>query len=198
LAIGYRVSVVVTETAGEAFADANIIASRDYSLDLVKPAVSAFIVVSTQGEGDEEALEQALKTEARYVAFVASKTKAEKVFDYLKSRGITSETLKQLHSPAGLDLNAKSPEEVAVSILAEIVQARNQVEKPSAKASVMTGPALPVLNAGARDPVCGMSVNVDYARHKSDHAGTTYYFCCAGCKHDFDREPQRYLAAQTA
>jgi xanthine dehydrogenase accessory factor len=195
--IGYRVTAVVNDRGTESFADADLMEVRDYSLANANATAKTFIVVSTQGEGDEEALEQALKSEARYVAFVASKTKAEKIFDYLKSRGTTAETLRKVHSPAGLDLNAKSPEEVAVSILAEIVQTRNQPERPAIKASAVAGPALPVLNAGAKDPVCGMSVNVDHARHKSEYEGKAFYFCCAGCKQAFEREPKRYLAAST-
>jgi xanthine dehydrogenase accessory factor len=196
--VGYAIDVVLDERAEEAFAGIGVIQAQDYSLERAKVSPQTFIVVSTQGEGDEEALEQALKTEAGYVAFVASKTKAEKVFEYLKSQGIAAEKIKRVLAPAGLDIHAKSPEEIAVSILAQIIQVRGQAKeapgqaKSSASASPL--PVLPVLNE-AKDPVCGMSVNPSKARHKSEYEGSAFYFCCAGCKQAFDREPQRYLAA---
>src|SRR5689334_16262032 len=84
--IGYAVTVVSPDTVSEGFGGAELIQAQDYGLDRVKTGAHTLIVVSTQGEGDEEALEQALKTGASYIAFVASKTKAEKVFDCLKTK----------------------------------------------------------------------------------------------------------------
>ncbi|HEY7406264.1 MAG TPA: XdhC family protein [Candidatus Angelobacter sp.] len=224
--VGYAVSMVVEEEAavsthgtpgqaqhprpagaGSAFSpetlmgNIKVIETRDYSLETAKVTGQTFIVVSTQGEGDEEALEQALKTDAGYVAFVASKTKAEKVFDYLRSRGIAAEKIKRITAPAGLDIQAKSPEEIAVSILAQIIQLRGQAKETAGQAKSSSDASIPLLNviqAEARDPVCGMSVNPGKARHKSEYEGAAYYFCCAGCKQAFDREPKRYLAATSA
>lgn len=211
--VGYAVIVVVEEvdSAGEAqrkepaeagtakggedFQDIKVFQARDYSLEAAKVTERTLIVVSTQGEGDEEALERALGTEAAYVAFVASRTKAKKVFDYLKSRGIAGEKIARVRAPAGLDIGAKSAEEVAVSILAQIIQVRGQASAGATEAkSTSALPVLPVLNAEAKDPVCGMSVNPGKAKHKSEYQGAAFYFCCAGCKQAFDREPQRYLA----
>jgi xanthine dehydrogenase accessory factor len=191
-----------TEEAGAAGAEAEsfpnisnikVIQAQDYNLERANVTGRTFIVVSTQGEGDEEALEHALKTEAAYIAFVASKTKAEKVFDYLKARGVAAEKIKRVKAPAGLAIHANSPEEIAVSILAQIIQVRGQGKEAAGPAK--SGAALPIINSGAKDPVCGMSVNPSKARHKSEHEGTAFYFCCAGCKQAFDGEPQRYLAA---
>ena len=80
------------------------------------------IVVCTQGENDEDALEAALNSNAPYISFVASRKKANAIFKTLRSRGITFDQLKKIKTPAGLDINAKLPEEVAISILAEIIQ----------------------------------------------------------------------------
>jgi xanthine dehydrogenase accessory factor len=189
--IGYAVSVVLTEASGEAFGDCEVVQAADYNLAQAKATSRTMIVVSTQGEGDEGALEQAIKADAGYVAFVASKTKAEKVFDYLKTRGVTPEKIKRVRAPAGLDIGARSPEEIAVSILAQIIQARSQAENTPAQAK--SSVSLPVVNVGTKDPVCGMGVHAGTARHKSEYEGTEFYFCCAGCKHAFDREPSRYL-----
>src|SRR5262249_40129982 len=152
-----------------------------YSLERTKVTSRTFLVVATQGEGDEEALEQALNTEAAYVAFVASKTKAEKVFDYLKTRGVGAEKIQRVKAPAGLNIGASAPEEIAVSILAEIIQARASAGKETAKAR----PAVTVIESGAKDPICGMNVSIANARYKAEFEGKMFYFCCAGCKQAF-------------
>ena len=189
--IGYAIMVVSSDAAGEGFGGAEVIATKDFDLVGAKVTPQTFVVVSTQGEGDEEALEQALKTHAAYVAFVASKTKATKVFAYLQERGISPEKVSQIRSPAGLDIGARSPEEIAVSILAEIIQMRASVAK--APPHVKTGTAFPVINSDAKDLVCGMTVDKSRAKYQVEYQGTIFYFCCAGCKQTFEQSPQRFL-----
>ena len=196
--VGYRISVVASGADQEQFPDVDLLRA-DSNLGELKIGRETFIVVSTQGEGDEEALEQAAKTNAAYVAFVASKVKALKVFEYLREAGVPSERVSQIRAPAGLDIHASTPEEIAVSILAEIIQLRSNRAKPVAESKKSALPVLnlpvlnlPVLNKEARDPVCGMLVNVSGAKYKSEHNGSEVYFCCAGCKQAFDRQPQKY------
>jgi xanthine dehydrogenase accessory factor len=83
-----------------------------------------YVVVSTQGRGDEAALKAALSVDAEYVAFVGSRKKAEAIKAKLLADGVASERLAKLKAPAGLDLGAITPDEIAVSIIAEIVAAR--------------------------------------------------------------------------
>ncbi len=195
--IGYAVSVVAAEELKrEHFADADLIQDKDFSLSKAHPGPKSFVVVSTQGEGDEEALEQAARSDAAYVAFVASRTKAQKVFDYLRNRGISTERLQAIRAPAGLNITAGSPEEIAVSILAEIIQVRGAAEKNPAKGT--PAQLLPVLSTEAKDPICGMMVDRGKAKYKTQHQGNWFYFCCAGCKDAFDREPGKYLAGAQA
>lgn len=52
------------------------------------------------------------------------------------------------------------------------------------------------MNTMAKDPVCGMDVDTQTAQHKSEYKGQTYYFCCAGCKRSFDKEPARYSSQE--
>jgi xanthine dehydrogenase accessory factor len=177
-AAGYTVSVVAHEVDTDSFRDASLIAD----LSKVKLTPQTYIVVSTQGEDDEGALEQAVATGASYIAFVASKTKAHRVFDYLRGRGLPEEKLKQIRVPAGLDIGAQSPEEIAISILAEIIQKKATIRAPE-------------LNSGAQDPVCGMAVDPAKAKYKSEHRGRWFYFCCAGCKETFERKPEQYTSA---
>jgi xanthine dehydrogenase accessory factor len=180
--IGYAVSVAAPGADREAFSDVDLL-QANLDLSHVKTTPQTSIVVSTQGECDEEALEAALKTEATYVAFVASKVKASKTIDDLKERGVSAERLDQVRAPAGLDIHASSPEEIAVSILAEIIQTR-KTAAPIAKPT-----ATPVSRHEAMDPICGMMVDVNSARYKSEFRGDAYYFCCAGCKQSFDKQP---------
>ncbi|HET8888473.1 MAG TPA: XdhC family protein [Candidatus Angelobacter sp.] len=193
--VGYAVSVVTSDPAAEEFAGAEIVASGDFNLKDVKITPQTFVVVSTQGEGDEEALEQALRSDAGYVAFVASKTKAAKVLDFLQKRGLNPEQSRRLRAPAGLDIGATSPEEIAVSILAEIVQVRASAAKAASQPKASK--ALNVINNDAKDPICGMTVDKSKARYKADFEGKTFYFCCAGCKQSFEQAPQRYALANS-
>jgi xanthine dehydrogenase accessory factor len=91
-----------------------------YALSVDEPG-TRYIVVSTQGRGDEAALLAALAVDADYIAFVGSRKKADSLKASLVKRGISGERLAKLKAPAGLDLGAITPEEIAISILAEIV-----------------------------------------------------------------------------
>jgi xanthine dehydrogenase accessory factor len=173
----------------ERFPDLDLLAT-DLDSSQLRITPQTFIVVSTQGEDDEDALEKALLTTAGYVAFVASKTKAGKVLDHLKDRGITAARLSQVRAPAGLEIRAASPEEIAVSILAEIIQVRGTKSVDSHVKSES-----PLQKQEAKDPICGMMVEVSAAKHKSEFHGQSFYFCCAGCKQTFDKQPDKYELA---
>jgi xanthine dehydrogenase accessory factor len=205
--IGYRISAVAPGADREQFPDVDLLHTDsnfgELNLDKLRIARETFIVVSTQGESDEEALEHAARSNAMYVAFVASKIKAQKVLEYLREAEVPAERVSQIRAPAGLDIHAASPEEIAVSILAEIIHLKGagakvvaEPKKSTPTALNLSGLALPVLTQPppdeARDPVCGMFVNVIGAKYKSVHAGSDVYFCCAGCKQTFDRQPEKY------
>ena len=187
--IGYAVTVVA-DGEMEDVAEVQLLQSREYSLEHARVSASTLIVVSTQGEGDEEALEQALKSEAAYIGFVASRTKAQKVFDYLKTAGIPDEKLNLVRAPAGLDIHARSPEEIAVSILAQLFQVRSEMKKLASVSRPVV--SVPIVETEAKDPICGMMVNMSGAKHRLEYRGKTFFFCCAGCKQAFEREPARY------
>jgi xanthine dehydrogenase accessory factor len=101
----------------------------------------------------------------------------------------------QLKYPAGLDIGAVTPEEIALSILAEIVQRhRRPVSGPSEPEQVLLQIEEP---ATATDPVCGMTVEIASARYVSQHEGETYYFCARGCQRSFEQDPGKYLAKES-
>ena len=188
-AINYSVSVAGPQADRTTYPDADQVQAY---LDLsgVRIGPQTFIVVSTQGECDEEALEQALRTDASYVAFVASKVKAAKVLQSVGERGIRAERLNQVRAPAGLNIQAGTEEEIAVSILAEIVQLS---KSQAIEQNDMATP--PEEKEEARDPICGMIVDIRKAKYQTEFGGKPFYFCCDGCKQAFDRQPDKYVFA---
>jgi xanthine dehydrogenase accessory factor len=120
--LGFSLTVCAPSAEQNAFADADR-RIDDYSL-LPADDSERFIVVSTQSRGDEMALRAALSTDAAYVAFVGSRLKAQTLKAALAAGGVDSRRLAALRSPAGLDIGGVGPEEIALSILAEIVAFR--------------------------------------------------------------------------
>jgi len=147
------------------------------------------VVVASQGHYDEEAASAALKAGVPYVGLVASRTRGATVKALLDAQGVPG--VARVRSPAGLDLGAGTPTEVALSILAEIVQTHASRAKPAAAPPPVAQASLPSI---AIDPVCHMQVDVATARHQAELDGVTYYFCGAGCKARFLKKPQDYLS----
>ena len=119
-----------------------------------------------------------------YVGLVASRKRGAAVLDTLRADGVPEELIKRLRTPAGLDIGAVTPEEIALSILAEIVATRR--ESPQ---------ITPAARAAAVDPVCGMTVAIAADTPQAEHAGATVYFCREGCRQAFLDDPARYTAA---
>src|SRR5262245_1069537 len=158
------------------------------------PAVSDLAaVVASQGHYDEEALESILRCGVPYVGLVASRTRGAAVSATLEERGVPG--VATIRSPAGLDLGARTPHEVALSILAEIIKARPSGARLTAPTPAAASPgAGPDTSAAAVDPVCGMRVTIASARQKAEVDGVMYYFCCANCRTKFLNDPHAYLA----
>lgn len=153
----------------------------------------AAAVVASQGHYDEQALETILNAGARYVGLVASRKRGATVTAYLRGAGVRgAETIR---NPAGLDLGARSGPEVALSILAEIVQASPASASGfcGVDASSSVPDAIAATPATAIDPICHMDVEIAGARHTADVAGTTYYFCCAQCRTAFLEDPAAFV-----
>jgi xanthine dehydrogenase accessory factor len=149
--------------------------------------------VATQGEQDELALEQALSKTSAYVGFVSSKKKKTQVFEYLLQSGLDKNKVESIHSPAGIDINAKTPEQVAISILAEIIQ----VQTSSISTSGFTRYDETREEAGKAkfyiNPVCGVPIDIKNPKHVINYKGEPVYFCCDGCKIKFEAEPEKYM-----
>ena len=124
-AIEFRTTVIAPEIDPVHFEAADVL-SHKIDLDKVPLTRFSFLIVATQGVEDENALECAARSDAGYVAFVASRKKAAAVFETLRQRGVSDDALARVKAPAGLDIKAKLPEEIAVSILAEVIQAMRE------------------------------------------------------------------------
>jgi xanthine dehydrogenase accessory factor len=135
--------------------------------------------VATMGHGDEDALASALKAGVGYVGLVASGRRAAVVLDALRERGVAEEELARVRSPAGRDLGPSTQEEIAVAVLAELVDWRHGL---AGRGPAVEAPA----PAEAVDPVCGMTVAVAGAP-TAVRDGVRWYFCSVGCRDHFQR-----------
>ena len=171
-------------------------------LSNIKLTSQTYILVATHGNYDEEALEQALRSPACYVGMVGSRKRAEACRTYLRAAGLTDTQIGQLRVPAGLDIGAITPEEIAASILAELVQVRRRSLPQAENYALVTSEDqslsedAAIVNETAVDPVCGMDVEIAGARHHSTFEGQEYYFCCPACKRLFASNPQTYLVSE--
>jgi xanthine dehydrogenase accessory factor len=164
---------------------------------------ATMVVVATQGHGDEDAMEQAVLARPAYLGLVASHRRGAVVLGYLADRGLPKDQLDRVHVPAGLDLGRTSHREIAVAILAELVQLRAAgaidvaTTGETGGARAQADPAKRAAPAEAVDPVCGMTVAADESSYPLEHDGVTYYFCSAGCRREFEADPAAYVKRGT-
>jgi xanthine dehydrogenase accessory factor len=157
-------------------------------------APPAAVVVASHGRDEEPVLESAVRARVPYVGLVASRKRGEAVVAALE---LDDAQRASVHTPAGLDIGARTPREVALSILAEIVASRPRpsgMGQSSPGATTAAGsPAAPDV---VTDLVCGMSVVADDAALHLDHAGKRYWFCGTGCLRAFAADPSAYLPSE--
>ncbi len=204
---GWRVTVIDPIADPDAFPGAERVA---VSADIrgLDPDASPYVVVASQGIWDEEAVGLALTREASYVGLVASPTRAAVVRDWLREETTVGEDrIAALRAPAGIDLGAETAEEIALSILAELVQVRRGradfVAAPgpatvAGPAAAMTSLQPVVDDIVLLDPVCGMTVQRAHARHLAEHDGVVYAFCSIGCRTRFVKDPTAYLPSSVS
>jgi xanthine dehydrogenase accessory factor len=165
----------------------------------------AAVVVASHGRDEERVLTAALRSRVPYVALVASEVRGTAVRDSLD---LPEEDRARLHTPAGLEIGAQTPEEIALAILAQIValrpsggpgaarrpspagKAARKQERRAEEVPAEPAPAEPVVVSAATavDPVCGMEVAVSEASIQLERGGELYYFCSEGCRDTFSTE----------
>jgi len=153
--------------------------------DVIAPDTSA-VVVASHGRDEQRVLAAALAADVPYIGLVASRKRGSAV---LAELDVPDEARQRVHTPAGLDIGARTALEVAVSVVAELISVRESLHPAP------TSPAAPVLSAvTAIDPVCGMSVAAVPTSLHLEHAGRTWYFCGPGCRQAFADNPGGYGA----
>lgn len=153
---------------------------------------SLVAVAATQGHYDEAVLLALLAGEhLPYVALLASRRRAAEVFATLADAGVARERIDCVHNPAGLDIGARRPGDVAISILAQVVATVAAIEPQAVRPESLS-------QSLAADPVCGMDVEVTSDSRQAEHGGQTYYFCSARCRGVFLEDPPRYAVAAHA
>ena len=221
---GFAVHVAFPGADAEMFPDAVQIIDGLALTPLAQPVPLLLVVVATQGKRDEAGLEAALQLDSPYVAFVASARKADKLKSNLKARGLDPVRVDAICAPAGLEIGAVTPEEIAVSVLAGLIQAHRsgvpvasavpsdtveaaasggccaadaEIPAPAAQAGSCCGGEADSATTGI-DPVCGMQVEIEGAAFVATHEGQSYWFCCSGCQQAFEKDPLPYLSARAA
>jgi xanthine dehydrogenase accessory factor len=139
------------------------------------------LIVAAHGRDELEALRAGLQNGIPYVGLVASPRRGAALLDELRTDGLSEALIERIDTPAGYDIGARTPAEVALSILARVVEVRRR--------DAVTGPARPVsapATLTAVDPICGMTIVVDAGTPVLAQDGETFYFCCEGCLRAFD------------
>jgi len=146
-----------------------------------------YTVIASMGDQDVDALRLALDFDPTYLAVISSRKRFAQLKDTLLADGRDPELVERVKSPAGLNIGAVSPQEIALSIVAEIVERRRSATTAS-----------PTTTFEAIDPVCGMTVVTESSAHVAEFAGTTYHFCGAGCRTRFLTEPKQFAGSSDA
>ena len=179
------------------------------------PDDAPVVLVATQGQGDEEALECALKSKATHVLMIASRRKAERLREVMRNRGVDAAQLARLTAPAGPDAGAKAPGEIAMVAIVGVLAFLRGREQPAAHPPAPTAPSFTRPQAtqiahvrtdsdtgspGQKftNPVCGIAVDVAAPKHVEHFEGIAYYFCCDGCLVTFRQDPAKYAAIHRA
>ncbi len=154
--------------------------------DMDPAAGDLAIVVATHGRDELHTLRRALDVGVPYVGLVASRKRGAAVLADLRADGVPAAQLAQIDVPAGMDIGARTPAEIALSILASVVATRRG-ERAAAPGDTRIAVAEPASEL-AVDPICGMTVAALPSTPSVEHEGKTVYFCCDGCKAKFEAE----------
>jgi xanthine dehydrogenase accessory factor len=192
--LGYAVEAVDPEADAVMFPQADRVFTTTDELQPQSTANAAWLgaVVATMGQWDEDAARAALALKPDYLGVVASRKRYAEIRAMLSESGSAEEAINNIRNPAGLNINAQRADEIALSILAENILVRNTSGANTLKASPSPTPAPAPSEMEAIDPVCGMTVTIATARHRAELNGRTWYFCAAGCRERFLKDPARY------
>jgi len=156
------------------------------------------LVVAAHGRDELHALRRGLESGMPYVGLVASSKRGAGVIGELRGDGVSNALVELIDVPAGIDIGARTPAEIALSILAEIVSVRRVCRSAASKpgAGVSAPASLPASTSAttAIDPICGMTVAAVASTASAQHDGERFYFCCEGCKDKFEKQHEHAVA----
>jgi len=157
------------------------------------------LVVASHGRDELHTLRRALETDVPYIGLVASPKRGAGVIAELRADGVPEEHLERIDVPAGIDIGARTPAEIALSILANIVAVRHGKRgAASDHVTVLAAASAPSSTPPkiAVDPICGMTVAVVAGTPSVQYDGETVYFCCEGCAAKFEAQHEHAIAAE--
>jgi xanthine dehydrogenase accessory factor len=163
------------------------------AVDTIELTGAAAVIVASHGNGEESVISEALRAGVDYVALVASPKRGTALRADLD---VPEELAAQLHTPAGLNIGARTPSETAISILAQMIECRHADPVPG-RPGAMTPASVPRAVAVATDPVCGMQVAITDSAFRLQAAGELVYFCCDGCRDRYAADHCDDLAASS-
>jgi len=124
--MGFAVIVNDAMATRDKFPDATRLITDDIDYSELTPLAGDFVVIATQHKGDHESMSRALKSNAKYIALIASRKRSRLVMDYLRKKNFSEEDIKRVMAPCGLDIGARTPVEIALSVISEIVLVRRE------------------------------------------------------------------------
>lgn len=124
--MGFAVIVNDTAATRDKFPEASQLITDDIDYNELRPRAGDFVVIATQHKGDHESMSRALQSDAQYIALIASRKRSRLVMDYLRNKNFSEEDISRVMAPCGIDLGARTPAEIALSVISEIVLVRRQ------------------------------------------------------------------------
>ena len=205
--LNFSVSVVDKQASKERFPDADAVYQTFDELRANnRTPAETYAIVATMGERDQDHVEELSKMDIQYIGVVAGKKRASELLAFLRANNLPEERVSKIKAPAGIYIRAVTAQEIALSIMAEVVELARTVNKehllglasmPSRKpiGAPDNNPEAAARSHGSEvfiDPVCGMTVYSSADFH-SEVDGRTVLFCCEVCKKSFDSDPQKYV-----
>jgi xanthine dehydrogenase accessory factor len=214
--LDFNVVVVDKDASKEKFAQADLVLKAPDELASVRLTSQTYVVIATMGELDQEYAAKLVGSEIPYIGIVAGKKRASDIFNFLSAEGIPENQSSKIKSPAGIYMRAVTAEEIALSIIAEIIEL-SRAQRGDLREYARTAPKKNSSSSSARkrvkvsaqrnpshsgeqvivDPVCGMTVD-SKSNYSSKIEGRTIVFCSGSCKEEFDRNHSKYLLKQKA
>ena len=124
--MGFAVIVNDAMATHDKFPDATRLITDDIDYSELTPLSGDFVVIATQHKGDHESMSRALKSDAKYIALIASRKRSRLVMDYLRKKNFSEEDFRRVMAPCGLDIGARTPAEISLSVISEIVLVRRE------------------------------------------------------------------------